>query len=213
MTAPGRWTVPCARASAPPSAPEAVGASASERRWTEVGWPASRGAAWTEVPPTDPSQASSSEPPFRGATSTFLAPACGITDRLGRTLRMGPLDMVALAPLMELTSGHPDVTIALIDGPVASTHPELSAASIRELSGGRPGSCATRDSMACAHGTSVAGVLAASRGSAAPAICSTPDAPCRAAPHATWRSSAATRHGPTAWTLASSSVVDAQLAR
>lgn len=84
---------------------------------------------------------------------------------------MGPLDMVALAPLMDLTSGHPDVTIALIDGPVASTHPELSAASIRELSGGRPGSCVTRDSVACAHGTSVAGVLAASRGSAAPAIC------------------------------------------
>jgi hypothetical protein len=36
---------------------------------------------------------------------------------------MDPLDLVKLTALMERTSGSPEVTIGLIDGPVAMNHP------------------------------------------------------------------------------------------
>ena len=34
--------------------------------------------------------------------------------------RMSPLELVNLTPLMECTSGRPDVVIGLLDGPVAT---------------------------------------------------------------------------------------------
>ena len=40
---------------------------------------------------------------------------------------MTPLDLVRLTPLMERTSGSPEVTIGLIDGPVVMQHPDLAA--------------------------------------------------------------------------------------
>lgn len=79
------------------------------------------------------------------------------------------LDRVRLAPLMERTAGRPEVVIGLIDGPVALDHPDLERRSIRAVRG-RPASCSTEDAS-CAHGTFVAGILAARRGTAAPAIC------------------------------------------
>jgi subtilisin family serine protease len=84
---------------------------------------------------------------------------------------MTPLDVVGLTPLMERTSGHPDITIALIDGPVALDHPDLAAQHIREITASRSAACANRGSAACAHGTFMAGMLAGKRGSLAPAIC------------------------------------------
>lgn len=57
------------------------------------------------------------------------------------------------------------------NGPVALTHPELAASQIHELPGPMGGGCAAADSKACRHGTFVAGVLSAKRGSPAPAIC------------------------------------------
>src|ERR1051326_585073 len=72
---------------------------------------------------------------------------------------------------MELTSGRPEVALALIDGPVAADHPDLSASRIREVPGGRRVLFRSGGSIACAHGTCVAGILSARRGSAAPAIC------------------------------------------
>jgi hypothetical protein len=72
---------------------------------------------------------------------------------------------------MDLGEGRPEVGVGLIDGPVALGHPGLAAGSIREIPGGLPGGCARASSVACGHGTFVAGILAARRDSPAPAIC------------------------------------------
>lgn len=80
-------------------------------------------------------------------------------------------DFITLTPLMALTSGRTDVTIGLIDGPVAMNHPDLASEHVREIPGGLSGACTQADSAACLHGTFVAGILSARRGSAAPAIC------------------------------------------
>ena len=84
---------------------------------------------------------------------------------------MGPLDAVQLTPLMGRTRGRPDIKVGLIDGPVFLDHPDLARQNIQEVAGNLRGSCALAESAACLHGTFVAGVLAARRGSAAPAIC------------------------------------------
>ena len=84
---------------------------------------------------------------------------------------MGPLELVKLDRLMERTSGRPQIVIGLIDGPVVMDHPDLSTAHIREVPGQRSGSCLLASSVACMHGTFVAGTLCARRGSSAPAIC------------------------------------------
>jgi subtilisin family serine protease len=84
---------------------------------------------------------------------------------------MGFLDLVKLTPLMQLTSGRPEIVIGLIDGPVARDHPDLVVEHIREIPGKPNSACARIDSAACQHGTFVAGILSARRGSPAPAIC------------------------------------------
>ena len=84
---------------------------------------------------------------------------------------MNPLDLVKLKPLMELTSGRPEVTIGLIDGPIALSNPALAAENIREIPGSISGTCSQFESAACGHGTFVAGILCGRRSSAAPAIC------------------------------------------
>ena len=84
---------------------------------------------------------------------------------------MTPLDLVKLTALMERTSGRPEVTIGLIDGPVAMDHPELAGQPIREIPGSGSGACTQANSTACLHGTFVAGILSAKRRSVAPAIC------------------------------------------
>src|SRR5271166_1375921 len=84
---------------------------------------------------------------------------------------MGPLDLVQLTALMDRTSGRAEISVGLIDGPVLLTHPELASEHIREVPGKLRGACARSDSIACVHGTFVAGILSARRGSTAPAIC------------------------------------------
>lgn len=84
---------------------------------------------------------------------------------------MNPLDLVKLTALMGTTSGVPEVKIGLVDGPVATQHPDLAGESLREIPGHNGASCARADSAACVHGTFVAGILAAKRNSPAPAIC------------------------------------------
>ncbi len=79
------------------------------------------------------------------------------------------LDVVRLAPLMERSEGDDRVRIGLIDGPVVVNHPDLSAGKIQII---RPdGDCRDRGGIACLHGTFIAGVLSAKRGTLAPAIC------------------------------------------
>jgi subtilisin family serine protease len=80
------------------------------------------------------------------------------------------LDLVNLPGLMALTEGRPEIAVGLIDGPVAGDRPEFAAERIRELPGAL-GACSRVDSAACRHGTFVAGILSARRGSVAPAIC------------------------------------------
>ena len=84
---------------------------------------------------------------------------------------MDALDLVKLAAVMERTSGSPEVKIGLIDGPVATRHPGLASESLREIPGKNGGACIHANSIACLHGTFVAGILVARRSSAAPAIC------------------------------------------
>lgn len=80
-----------------------------------------------------------------------------------------PWELVTLRPLMAKGPGRPEVTIGLIDGPVAVDHPDLAGATIRPLPGRQPNSL--RTDAACFHGTFVAGILSSRRGSAAPALC------------------------------------------
>ncbi len=84
---------------------------------------------------------------------------------------MGPLDLVNLTPLMARTSGRAEIKIGLIDGPVTLDHPDLAAQNIHQVPGKQPGACSRASSLACLHGTFVAGMLMAKRGSVAPAIC------------------------------------------
>lgn len=84
---------------------------------------------------------------------------------------MTPLALVGLTALVDRTCGRPEVMIGLIDGPVAMHHPALAGPHIREISGSQGASCTHAGDSACSHGTFVAGVLSAKRGSIAPAIC------------------------------------------
>src|ERR1700756_5023968 len=84
---------------------------------------------------------------------------------------MTALELVKLSPLIAQTTGRPEVVVGFVDGPVAIGHPDLESENIRELPAANGGSCAVSSSAACKHGTFVAGILVAKRGSAAPAIC------------------------------------------
>lgn len=86
------------------------------------------------------------------------------------------LNAVGLLALMERTSGIPEVTIGLIDGPVALGHPDLASGRLHYVPGHASeasGACGDGQSpgAACVHGTFVAGILSANRSSMAPAIC------------------------------------------
>jgi subtilisin family serine protease len=79
------------------------------------------------------------------------------------------LQTVNLTELMARTSGRPNVRVGLIDGPVFTQSEAFSATSIEMLT--EAGACVLSDSIACIHGTFVAGILCAKRDSGAPAIC------------------------------------------
>ena len=83
---------------------------------------------------------------------------------------MGPLDATELTALMERSRGREEISVALIDGPVALDHPDLASESVVELPGTNA-ACSRKSSSACVHGTFIAGILHAKRGSSAPAIC------------------------------------------
>ena len=92
--------------------------------------------------------------------------------RIGRShCTDSPLGLIRLAALMDRNQGRPEITIALIDGPLVLSHPDFAGATIREIPGKLKGTCTRPESMACAHGTLVAGILCARRCSVAPAIC------------------------------------------
>ena len=84
---------------------------------------------------------------------------------------MDPLELVKLTPLMQRTLGKPEIVIGLIDGPVVTDHESLPSGVVRSASTTIDSECSRADSIACQHGTFVAGILSAKRGSSAPAIC------------------------------------------
>jgi subtilisin family serine protease len=81
------------------------------------------------------------------------------------------LSLVNIQSLISLTSGSPAIAIGLIDGPLSIDHPGLNQLNIHEIPGTLSGTCSKADSIACSHGTFIAGVLKAKRNSNAPAIC------------------------------------------
>lgn len=96
-----------------------------------------------------------------------MAMACqGVAPDAGTSL-----ELVGLSALMERTAGRPSVKIGLIDGPVLTRNPDLVTENICELSGSITSACLRSSSIACVHGTFVAGILTGKRGSPAPAIC------------------------------------------
>lgn len=81
------------------------------------------------------------------------------------------LDAAGVGRLMSIAVGAEVVGVALLDGPVALSHPALADARVRIIGADAAASCRADGSRACRHGTSVAGVLSACRSSAAPGIC------------------------------------------
>ncbi|MFM9693813.1 S8 family peptidase [Streptomyces europaeiscabiei] len=77
---------------------------------------------------------------------------------------MEPLDLVGLTPLMARTSGRPAVVVGVIDGRVAVDHPAFAGRGVRELSPAADAGSCRRADICCAHGTAVAGIIAADRG-------------------------------------------------
>ncbi|SCX46300.1 S8 family serine peptidase [Nitrosospira sp. Nsp1] len=84
---------------------------------------------------------------------------------------MLPTELVKLTALMARTSGNVDMKIGLIDGPIFTDHADLAKDRLREIPGQNGAACTQANSTACLHGTFIAGILSAKRGSAAPAIC------------------------------------------
>jgi hypothetical protein len=80
-------------------------------------------------------------------------------------------DLVRLRPLMDRTEGRGDITVSVIDGPVWLNHPAFLGQRIHLIEKSLPAACHKLTSVACIHGTLVIGMLAAKRGSGAPAIC------------------------------------------
>lgn len=84
---------------------------------------------------------------------------------------MRALEITRLPTLMARTDGRADLLVALIDGPVLTTHPELEPRGLQTLGQSAAANCQRPDSPACVHGTFVAGVLHARRGGKAPGLC------------------------------------------
>jgi subtilisin family serine protease len=81
------------------------------------------------------------------------------------------LQLVKLPSLMNLTRGSSEISIGLIDGPVAMNHVDFAGSRIEEIGAKGGASCQDSNSEACRHGTFIAGILSAKHGSDAPAVC------------------------------------------
>lgn len=85
--------------------------------------------------------------------------------------KMHPLELTGLKPIMNISSGSPDVIIGLLDGSVDVNHPAFQGANIKTATHSQLTACKSASDMACVHGTFVTGILSAKRGVSAPAIC------------------------------------------
>lgn len=85
------------------------------------------------------------------------------------------LALVKLERLMARSSGNARVRVALLDGPVSGSHPDLAGADLVAVNNYSGALCRHAQSGACVHGTFIAGILAANRQARVPGIC--PDCP------------------------------------
>ena len=83
--------------------------------------------------------------------------------------------LIAIDELMAQSADTAEVPIGVIDGPVDLAHADLKDADIRPVGATQVEGCVEDRSLGCAHGTFVAGQLAASRHSDTPGNC--PDSP------------------------------------
>lgn len=72
---------------------------------------------------------------------------------------------------MKHSSGDRNIVIGVIDGPANLSHPAFQGSQISTVNNNQTSICRNASSMACMHGTFVLGILAAMRGTNAPAIC------------------------------------------
>ena len=79
--------------------------------------------------------------------------------------------MVGLDRLMRLTAGADSINVALIDGPVDVSHPQLATDRLRQPRERAGATCGTRTSFGCVHGTGVAGILHRHRDQTGEGIC------------------------------------------
>jgi subtilisin family serine protease len=84
---------------------------------------------------------------------------------------MDPLEQTKLRSLMTTSSGLPEVVIGIIDGPVDFSHPDFEDCNIRTVRGSQYTACKSVSSIACIHGTFIAGVLSGKRERHSPSIC------------------------------------------
>jgi subtilisin family serine protease len=84
---------------------------------------------------------------------------------------MGAFDLVQLSNLMERSEGNSAINVALIDGPIAVGHQDLGEVNIQKIAGPMEPRCLHGDSVACQHGTFVAGILFSKRGGSISGIC------------------------------------------
>jgi subtilisin family serine protease len=84
---------------------------------------------------------------------------------------MDSLNQTRLQSLLNISNGNPNISIGLIDGPVDFNHPAFQGSTIRGVKESQLAACKSASSIACKHGTFVAGILCAKRGVSAPAIC------------------------------------------
>lgn len=80
------------------------------------------------------------------------------------------LAQVHLAPLLAQSEGSADVSVAIIDGPVDTSHEGFAGRSFVRVNGDRRVRCSIDNSVACKHGTFVASEIGAARGSGALAL-------------------------------------------
>jgi subtilisin family serine protease len=84
---------------------------------------------------------------------------------------MDPLKLVKLPSLMAISTGTPEIVIGLVDGPIDFNHSAFQSANITTVKNSQYAACRSAGSLACMHGTFIAGMLCARRGLSAPAIC------------------------------------------
>jgi subtilisin family serine protease len=100
-----------------------------------------------------------------------LVPVNGATEPNLTVSLHRELALIGLNSLMAASAGAPDVSIGLIDGPVAASHPHLAKARLRAIGSSAalsPGR--SNGSIACMHGTFVAGILVGRRDASTPGL-------------------------------------------